>query len=205
MDGGERLVVAGLEAQVEQLESAPPQLSKLLDVLGEQVAGVGVAAHALQVGQRAAQEVEDVAELARAERERVAVGEEHALDALPHGRGERGDVVDDLREGSHGERLVEVSPAEVTGVVGAAVRDLDDQARSLARGSDDGAVIPHGLMLARAVAGRAGGLRSRVSGLGLSGSRLVYSRGAAHEGGGPTPSLRSHASPGPRNAMPNRG
>ena len=117
--------------------------AQLLDGLAEQVARVGVAAHALQVGERAVQEVEDRVELARAERHGVAVGEEHAAHALAHADRQPGDVLDDLVERAHRERLVQVRAAEVAGVVGAAVGDLHDQAVGLAGRADDGAVVSH--------------------------------------------------------------
>ena len=89
--------------------------------------------------------------------------------------GQRRDVVDDLVERAHGEGLVEVGAAEVAGVVGAAVGDLDDQAGGFARGADDGAVVPHGLDASTGRRGpRAERPLRRAARLGFSGSRLVY-------------------------------
>ena len=129
--------------EVEELDAALAQRRQLLDRLAQQVARVGVAAHALQVGQGAMQEVEDRVELARAQGHRVAVGEEHAPHPLAHAHGQAGDVLHDLVERPHRERLLQVGAAEVAGVVGAAVGDLDDQAVGFAGRADDGAVVPH--------------------------------------------------------------
>ena len=82
VDVGQRLVVAGLEAQVEQLEPGLAQAAQLVDALGQQVARVGVASsRAPGAGSSVAQQVEDLVQLARREGERVAVGQEDAVDA----------------------------------------------------------------------------------------------------------------------------
>ncbi len=193
VDVGERLLVARLEAEVEELDAAFAQRRQFLDGLAQQVARVRVAAHALEVGERAVQEVEDRVELARAEGHGVAVGEEDAAHALAHADRQPGDVLDDLVERAHRERLVQVRAAEVAGVVGAAVGDLDDQAVGLARRADDCAVVPHALdasMGARAA--RPGGLAARalvhhcatMCACGRQCGRLIYSPHVLREGVG---------------------
>ena len=155
VDVRQRLLVAGLEAEIEELDAALAQRGEFLHRFAQQVARVGVAAHALQVGQGAMQQVEDRVELARAQGHRVAVGEEHAPHPLAHAHRQAGDVLHDLVERSHRERLLQVGAAEVAGVVGAAVGDLDDQAVGFAGRADDGAVVPHAADASTGARGRA--------------------------------------------------
>ena len=135
-------LVAGFQPDVDHGKAALAQCAQLLVRLAHDRLGGGVGAHALALGEVFVDIVQHLQQIVHRQDQRVAVGQEDALDAAVKPT-RLGQVREHLLDRVDGKLLVLVHDAEGALVVAAAQRALHDQAVGLAGGTVNASGIMH--------------------------------------------------------------
>jgi len=131
------LVIARFQPEIEDAQALLPQQDQLLRAFGGQAVGRGIGSDPGQTGEGRRQRIQDLRQPLEGIDQCVAIGQEYAFDLLPVALRDPGDLGQDLSGRAQVEAFSLVHAAESAAVLGAADRDLEDQAAGLAGGAED--------------------------------------------------------------------